>query len=347
MITELIRLLVTLAATAIGYSFGEQRLEGEAGRVLGAMIGAGLGYVIGGVLGRARSQALIATSRYVDSHFRGPQLFAGAFGLFLGLLLGGLLAFPLWVFLPKLVSLPLGGLLMTVGAAFGGRLFAARASELFVAAGLQPRSLLMTETLDSAAKAFVIDSSAAIDGRILQLARAQLLSGRLCVPLFVIDEMQAMADAGDATRRRRGRRGLEVLEALRDVPGVDFRLLEDQLPEFEEVDAKLAALTSRAGATLVTTDHNLAKVAAVRGLAVLNPHALGEALRPEAVVGELVSIRLEKAGSEPGQAVGYMEDGTMVVVEGTAGHIGQTMQVTISHAVRTQIGRLLFARPAA
>jgi len=347
MITELIRLLVTLAATAIGYTLGERQGGGEASNVTGAMIGAGVGYVIGGVVGRSRVRALAATSRYVDSHWRGPQLFAGAFGLFLGLLLGGLLAIPLWVFLPKLVSLPLGALVMTVGAVFGGRLFAARAADLFVAAGMQPRSLLVTESLDSAAKTFVIDSSAAIDGRVLQLARAGLLSGRLCAPLFVIDELQAMADAGDPTRRRRGRRGLEVLEALREVPGVDFRILEDQLPEFEEVDAKLAALTARAGATLVTTDHNLAKVAAVRGLAILNPHALGEALRPEAIVGEVVSIRLEKAGSEPGQAVGYMEDGTMVVVEGTAARIGHTMEVTISHAVRTQIGRLLFARPAA
>ncbi len=160
----------------------------------------------------------------------------------------------------------------------------------------------------------------------------------------MIDELQGLADARDRNRRRRARRGLDVLDALRDVAGVEFSVLEDTMPLQTEVDAKLLALAERLGATLVTTDHNLAKAAELRGLRVLNPHALGESLRPAVVNGDRFELTLEREGSEPGQGVGYLEDGTMVVVEGGAKLLGETVRVEVANTLRTSVGRLMFAR---
>jgi uncharacterized protein YacL len=192
-----------------------------------------------------------------------------------------------------------------------------------------------------------MDSSAAIDGRVLEMSRLGLLPGRLWVPEFVLDEMQGLADAVDKTRRRRGRRGLEVIEAMRGSEVSQIYILEETVPEFEDVDAKLLALAMRAEATLITTDHNLAKAAGARGIAVLNPHSLAESLKPAVAVGDRLTVGVSKTGSEPGQGVGYLDDGTMIVVERGADLIGTELEVEIVSVTRTSIGRMLFARPMA
>ncbi len=352
MIIEAVRLIVTLATTAAGFAVGRASPElfgagspnPDAAVVVGAVLGAGIGYVAGGLLGRFIRRSLDHAPELV-SKATGPQLFAGAFGLIAGMLVGALIAVPVVLLLPTVIGWPSGALIVIVLAAFGSSIFSARADDLLAAAGLgRRRGRPAAAGEQPAPGSFVIDSSAAIDGRILDLARAGLVTGSVWLPGFIIDELQGIADSGQKERRRRGRRGLDVLDALAELPAIDLRADERTFPEFSEVDAKLLALCSEADATLVTTDHNLAKAAELRGTKILNPHALGESLRPGPESGDLIDLFIEKEGSEPGQGIGFLDDGTMVVVEGATSVIGEKVQVEVANALRTSVGRMLFAK---
>ncbi|MEX2322191.1 MAG: TRAM domain-containing protein [Acidimicrobiia bacterium] len=345
MLIEAVRLVVTLAFTALGFVVGDELprsgvvdSDPDLTGILGAVLGAGVGYVAGGLLGRLFRRLLDASPR-VTEHATGPQLFAGAFGLLTGVLVGAVAAVPLVVLLHPLAGWPLAGLVVIVLGAWGSRLFSHRASDLLAAAGIKSVSPDATDV-----DQYVVDSSAAIDGRFLDLARAGLMRGVMVVAGFVVDELQGIADSGDRNRRRRGRRGLDVLEALTEVPWLTVRSEPRTFPLFEEVDAKLVALADDLGARLVTTDHNLAKAAALRGLEVLDLQALGDLLKSGPMAGETVRILVERAGTEPGQGIAFLEDGTMVVVEGAAGIVGDEVDVEVTSALRTSVGRMLFAR---
>lgn len=349
MLIEAIRLVVTLAATALGFSLGlsapdwtPAATDPDTSAVVGALIGAGVGYVAGGLIGRMIRRGIDRVPGAV--RVTGPQLFAGAFGLVAGMLVGAIAAVPAIFLLPELLGWSIGALMVIVLAAVGARVFSARSTELLAGAGLAER---IGTPVAGDGPGFVIDTSAAIDGRVLELARAGLLRGHIVIPGIVVDELQGIADSGQVNHRRRGRRGLDVLTALAAIPGVSTAVDERSFPGHAEVDAKLLALAAAIGATLVTTDHNLGKAAGLRGIEVLDPQALGEALRTGPAAGDLMSLVIEKAGSEPGQGVGYLEDGTMVVVEDAAALVGSTIDIEIAGALRTSIGRLLFARRAA
>jgi len=341
-ITELVRLLITAAVTAAGYELaasGSLDLPGidpALTTVWGAVIGAGIGYVIGGVAGRWTSRFIRSAPGWFED-MSGAQVLAGGAGLAVGTVLGTVLGAPLVALLPAPVGWPLAVLAVVVLAAATGAVFVAKAGDL---AGTRSSSR------SAASPPAIVDTSAAIDGRVLELSRSGLLAGQIWVPTFVIGELQAIADSADRERRRRGRRGLDILEAMR-TERPDFVVIEESVPEQEEVDAKLMVLAERYAAALVTTDHNLARAATIRGIRVVNPHALGEALRPLFATGEHVELRITKRGREPGQGVGYLEDGTMVVVAGAADSIGEMVEVEISNVVRTSMGRMLFARPVA
>lgn len=354
MIVEAVRLLITLVLTAGGYLLGVavgEPLPGledtpDTAPVVGAVLGAGVGYVLGGVLGRAFRRRLAVVPDRLAPRSTGPELFAGAFGVIVGLLVGAVGSIPIVVFLPAAVAWPLSALVVLIFTSVGGSLFAARAQDLLALAGLKPRGPVFARRLDQASKSYLLDSSAAIDGGVLELTRSGLIDGRMWVPAFVVDELQGLADAGERSRRRRGRRGLDVLNALRGTPGSDLVVLEDSVPEHVDVDAKLIALADRSAAILVTTDHNLAKAAGVRGISVLNPQALADSLRPPVVSGDQLRVAIVKAGTEAGQGVGYLEDGTMVVVEDTATRVGEEIEVEVTGSTRTSVGRMVFARPA-
>ena len=348
MLIEAIRLVVTLAATAIGYSLGRTAPSWNAGAsnpetsaVVGALLGAGIGYVLGGLIGRLVRRAVERAPSAVD-RVSGAELFAGAFGLVGGMIVGAVAAVPAIVLLPEPLGWALGALLVIVLASLGARVFTTRSTDLLASAGLTTRTAAQVAAPD-----FVVDTSAAIDGRILELARAGLMRGRVVVPCAVVDELQGIADSGQANHRRRGRRGLDVLTALREVPGVEWVVDERSFPAHPEVDAKVLAVAAELGATLVTTDHNLGRAAGLRGVAVLDPQAVGESLRSGPATGDVIPLAIERAGTEPGQGVGYLEDGTMVVVEGAAEVVGDTIDIEIAGALRTSVGRMLFARRAA
>jgi uncharacterized protein YacL len=352
-LVEAVRLLITLVFTAVGFQLGDSLSArfpdalglSDTASVVGAVIGAGVGYVGGGIFGRGfRSRLETAPERLV-ARVSGPSLFAGALGVVIGLLIGIVASIPIVLLLPPAIGWPLAALVVLLLILVAVRVFMARSEDLLAVAGLRTRGPLRSHSLLEGERAHLIDSSAAIDGRLLALVQAGLVQGRLWAPAFVIDELQGLADAGDGGLRRRGRRGLEALEALHSATG-EFTVLEEDVPEFEHVDAKLLHLAARSNARLVTTDYNLSKAAELRGITVLNPSVLGERLKPIVSTGETMTVTIAKAGKGAGQGIAYLDDGTMVVVEETSDLIGQDLEVVVTSTTRTAVGRMLFARPA-
>lgn len=189
----------------------------------------------------------------------------------------------------------------------------------------------------------VVDTSAVIDGRLLDLARGGFCLYRLLIPQFVLEELQSVADSGDPIRRARGRRGIAMLEELRALPGLDLQFPTVDYPSMPEVDARLVRLTREEDASLLTVDYNLDKVAQIAGVRVLNLNQLATAMRPTLVAGERVEVEVVKEGREPEQGVGYLEDGTMLVVEGGRDKLGETVPVVVRSVIQTASGRMIFA----
>ena len=192
----------------------------------------------------------------------------------------------------------------------------------------------------------VLDATAIVDGRIAELADARIFESRFVVPSFVVDELQSSSESGDRQRRMRGRRGLDVLNRLRETEAIEIEVL----PPDAEVDAegsdeaRVVAMARKLGGRIITNDPNLAKIAALRSVPSLNVNDVAVALRPSYVPGDFLSVRLVKAGEEPGQGVGYLDDGTMVVVESARDQIGRTIPVTVTSTLQRPAGRLVFAR---
>jgi uncharacterized protein YacL len=195
-------------------------------------------------------------------------------------------------------------------------------------------------------KPCVLDTSVVIDGRIADVVETQILDGQLVMPKFVIGELQGIADSSDRLRRGRGRRGLDILNRLRSNPKLDVQIFERELPEFagQPVDLKLVALAKHLKGKLITNDYNLNKVARLQDVEVINLNDLANALKPVFLPGEQVCVRIVKAGEEPGQGVGYLEDGTMVVVESGRDHIGQQINIAVTSVLQTSAGRMVFGR---
>ena len=193
---------------------------------------------------------------------------------------------------------------------------------------------------------FVLDTSVVIDGRIADVVEANAFDNQLVMPRFVIAELQAIADSSDRMRRSRGRRGLDILNRLRSNPEIDIEIFDRDLPEFagQTVDLKLVTLAKHMGGKLVTNDYNLNKVARLHGVSVINLNDVANALKPVFLPGENVEVRLVKPGEEPGQGVGYLDDGTMVVVEGGREHVNEAVTICVTSVLQTSAGRMVFGR---
>ncbi len=195
-------------------------------------------------------------------------------------------------------------------------------------------------------KPCILDTSVVIDGRIADVLETQVLDSQLIMPKFVISELQGIADSSDRLRRSRGRRGLDILDRLRSNPKLDLQIFDRDLPEFagQPVDLRLVALAKHLKGRLVTNDYNLNKVARIEGVNVINLNDLANALKPIFLPGEQVEVRVVKAGEEAGQGVGYLEDGTMVVIEGGREYIGKQMHISVTSVLQTSAGRMVFGR---
>jgi uncharacterized protein YacL len=192
----------------------------------------------------------------------------------------------------------------------------------------------------------VVDTSVLIDGRIARVCETGFLSAALVIPRFVLKELQSVADSPDPIKQARGRRGLEVLAELRRIKNLDIRIPESEVAKSDEVDAKLVFLAHSMGAKLLTTDYNLAKMAEFQGVPWLNLNQLAKSLQPEFMLGEQVEVELVKPGKEEGQAVGFMPDGSMVVVTGGRAHLGRRVTAEIVSVIPSAGGKMVFARMA-
>src|SRR5688500_9435831 len=343
MFVEIVRLFIVLLATAAGFEMGKgSGVEPGTGAILGATLGALLGYVAGGAVGRLLRRAMGTVEAEVE-RVPAATLLVGSFG---GALSGLVCT---WRGLPAIMLLegpwgwPILGLVVWIGVVYGWRVAGRKAEELLALVGLSTRPLARASRYGREGEdAFLVDSSAVLDGRLLPIANAGFLPGALLVPRFVLDELQGIADAQDLSRRRRGVRGLEELDALRRSGG-ELHVLDDEVPEHVEVDAKLIALARRHKFGIITTDGNLQRVAELQGIRCLNLNMLAAAGRPAHIPGELLVLPLTKEGTEPGQGVGYLDDGTMVVVTDAAGLVGSDVEVRITSSAQTSIGRMLFA----
>jgi len=347
---EALRLTVVVFGAGVGYEVAERMGANPSNEVLGpfsglwlgAIVGAMLGYVLGGVVARLTVRTLDKGERVLDG-LSPEQAIAGAFGAVVGAVFAAAVSWPLFLIGPPLIVVPVFVFVVTCVSLFGFRVARARRDAVMQAVG--GRAGLAAVKPASVTLPRIVDTSVAIDGRVLDVVRSGFLHGRFLVPQPVIDELQAMADSADEHRRAKGRRGLDVLEALRHEQGVDVQTIPDEAISVTDVDAKLVRMSIDRNCALLTFDTNLAKAAAIAGVRVLNLHGLALALRPLVVVGDEVDLHLLKAGKEQGQAVGYLDDGTMVVTEHARDRVGQDVRVMVTSVLTTANGRLVFAKP--
>ncbi len=274
------------------------------------------------------------------------EFVAAVLGLFLGLLLGLLLSLPLsqiegplGTWLPLGISLFLG--LGMMGLTVAKRLDLIAAAE---AAGLvrRPRA---EPARDDAGPRIVVDTSVLIDGRIAEIVESGFIYGTLVVPRFVLDELQHIADSSDALRRNRGRRGLEILNRMQRDARTPVEVVEDEAPGIAEVDAKLVELAKSRSRVVLTNDFNLNRVAELQGVRVMNINSLANAVKPAVLPGEELRVRVIQEGKEAGQGVGFLDDGTMIVVEGGARLIDTDVDLQVTRVLQTVAGRMIFAQP--
>jgi uncharacterized protein YacL len=267
----------------------------------------------------------------------------GLLGLLMGLLLGlPLSAFdePAGTWLPVGVSLFLG--LGMVG------LTVAKREDLILAAeaiGIVRRPTPEQRATTAGDPHIVVDTSAIIDGRIAEIVESGFIYGTLVVPKFVLEELQHIADSSDTLRRNRGRRGLEILNRMQKESTTPVEILDEDVPEVAEVDAKLVALARVRSKAILTNDFNLNRVAELQGVRVLNINSLANAVKPAVLPGEELRVRVIQEGKEPGQGVGFLDDGTMIVVEGGVRYIDKDLDVAVTRVLQTVAGRMIFAQP--
>jgi uncharacterized protein YacL len=272
-------------------------------------------------------------------------LFAGLTGLVVGLLVAALLAFPLSL-LPK----PFGEILPFIGVLVFSylsiSLFEMRQGDIM---GLLSALSGRNEGGSSSSwtnlnRNILLDTSVIIDGRVADIAKTGFLPGTLLIPRFVLNELQYIADSPDGMRRQRGRRGMEVLSELQKLPNILVRISDINVDGVREVDDKLIVLGKQLKSPVLTNDYNLNRIAELQGVTVLNINELANAVKSVVLPGEGLRINIIQEGKEHGQGVGYMEDGTMVVVENGKDYIGEYREVNISKVLQTAAGRMIFGR---
>jgi uncharacterized protein YacL len=347
-VVEILRLCVVAFFAGVGYEVASA-LDADGVSVgpldgvgVGVLLGAAVGYVVGGVTGRLTVRTVESTEASLRDR-SAEQVLAGMMGAALGVIIAAGITWPILLIGPTIIVLPIFVFVVATIALLGYRLGLSRRHAVLGMFGAQTG--LAAAASPPASLALVMDTSVAIDGRIVDVVGAGFLHGTFVVPQPVLDELQGLADAGDDTRRAKGRRGLETLDALRRQRDLDVEVVGDPAREVPEVDAKLVRLCLDRSCRLLTLDTNLAKVAAIAGVKVMNLHALALSLRPPVSAGDLVSVLLLKAGKEPGQAVGYLDDGTMVVVERSRDRVGHEVAVAVTSVLTTANGRMVFARP--
>lgn len=303
-----------------------------------AAAGALIGVLLGGLVGRALRERLGAIDRAADRR-SAAELTVGALGLVVGLVaaaLAGVAVAQLPIIGPYLL-LPV---VLVVAYVFS-RVAARKHVDILRLVGVRSRGAAGHGPVR------LVDTSAIIDGRLIEVLRTHFLSGAVVVPDFVLDELQQVADSSDPQKRNRGRRGLEIVEEMKGLANGGFSVRRGDYPDLDGVDAKLVRMAQDAGASIITTDFNLNKVARIRGIEVLNVNELANALRPAVLPGETLRVRVIREGREYDQGVGYLDDGTMIVVEGGRSALGQEVATEVTSVLQSPSGKMIFTRLSA
>ncbi|MBI4491188.1 MAG: PIN domain nuclease [Chloroflexi bacterium] len=277
------------------------------------------------------------------THTSASDIVAAAIGLIIGLLIGVLLALPLSL-LPSFLGrlLPLAASLLL--GYFGMTTLITHKREIFGLVGL-PRDWGRTRSGAEASHRVLVDTSAIIDGRIADVVQTGFLAGPMVVPRFVLEELQRIADSPDSLRRNRGRRGLDILNKLQKDASVPIEIGDAEVDGNLDVDAKLVRLAREIRCSIVTNDYNLNRVAGIQGVKVLNINELANAVKSVVLPGEEMVVKIIQEGKEYGQGVGYLDDGTMVVVENGRKSLNSNVEIVVTRVLQTVAGRMIFAQP--
>lgn len=353
-LTRIVWFLLLLLSAASGYWLASSAAWQSAVGSLGVdpavwpWIGTGVGVLVAFLLwGPLERRWEGIVRRFMAAVQKTPvhDILAGAAGLLVGLLIAILLTLRLprdipviGEYLPVVVTIAIGYI--------GLIIFVRKKDELFQLVGATDKSGAAAAK-SAAGTDKLLDTSVIIDGRIADIARTGFLEGELLIPGFVLQELQHIADSADVLKRNRGRRGLDILNRIQKDSKVVVRILDDDFDDIHEVDAKLVRLAQLRHAQVLTNDFNLNKVAELQGVRVLNINELANAVKPVVLPGEEMVVQIIKDGKEHGQGVGYLDDGTMIVIDGGRRYIGETIDVTVTSVLQTAAGRMIFAKPKA
>ena len=316
-----------------------------------SLVTAGFGTLIGIALGVTAQ----TTYRRLEKQVREmpvDMLLSRSVGLVLGLLVANLMLAPIFLLpIPSEFAFikPLAAVLGSVMFAFSGVSLADTHGRALLRL-INPHSvetMLLAEGTLKPASTKVLDTSCIIDGRIEDLLGTGFMEGQILVPQFVLQELQQVADASNDQKRVRGRRGLDILNSIQEAYPQRIVIHPADYDDVATVDAKLVRLAQEINGTLLTNDFNLNKVASLQGVGVLNINDLAQAIRPTYLPGDNIDLKILKQGKEPAQGIGYLDDGTMVVVEEGSPYIGDEISVVVTGALQTSAGRMIFARPEA
>ena len=301
-----------------------------------------VGMLVGLILTPYMTTRPIRWMRRLITRLSTQALVSGLIGLVVGLVIAALLTFPL-----SLLPNPFGRILPFVGVLlfsyFGVSVFIMRQNDIFSLTQQLPRGTEVAEA-PSPQRSILLDTSVIIDGRIADIARTGFLSGSLLIPRFVLNELQYIADSSESLRRQRGRRGMEVLSQLQKDTTIPVRISDIDVEGVREVDDKLIVLGRQLRAPILTNDYNLNRIAELQGVAVLNVNELANAVKLVFLPGESLEVSIIQEGKESGQGVGYLDDGTMVVVEDGRDQLNRNVAVTVTKVLQTAAGRMIFGR---
>ncbi len=313
----------------------------EEGAVIFGLVGSLFGLVLTPTLTTRPLNSLRTLLNQLDTRTLG----AGLAGLTVGMVIAALLAFPL-----SLLPSPLGEVFPFVGVLIFGYIgvavFISRKNDIFSAFGGRVFSMAdRGGRKDDQERVILVDTSVIIDGRISDIAQTGFLVGELLIPRFVLDELQHIADSADGMRRQRGRRGMEILANLQESNTIPVRISDIDVEGTREVDSKLVILARQLSCPILTNDYNLNRVAEIQGVPVLNINELANAVKAVLLPGEAVEVKIIQEGKERGQGIGYLSDGTMVVVEDGKERMNEVINSIVTKVLQTAAGRMIFARP--
>jgi uncharacterized protein YacL len=338
---ELLRLLIVLAGVLGGTELSGGNHAGATARVLGAVLGALVGYVVGGVIGRLLQRGIREAARSVRD-MPAPEVLSGALLGSLGVILGLIACIPLFVEVHSAIDLPAAAAVAVAVGELGRRVGVSKGAQLAESAGLTKR--MSGRASKAPSGALMVDASAVMDRGLLALGRAGLLPKDLIVPEFVLDQVTTIAESPDPVAARRARRGLEGIDALRGL-GHSIAVAPGTVPNAESIDAKVIVMAGELGVRVATCSGSLASAREELGLPVLDLRVLSGELGPDHVPGEVVRVDLVRAGRQPRQAIGYLPDGDMVVVNEADRLIGRDqVEVEVLSTRQTSQGLLVFAR---